>query len=84
MVFDKIFLTPVESIRLKCLDCSGYQRNEIRLCTVAGCPLYPYRMGARPTGEYKREKPAVARQKMEEAFNKECLPEENKLAEAYL
>lgn len=26
-----------------CLECMGWQREEIRLCTSYPCPLYPYR-----------------------------------------
>ena len=41
-------LTPMKAIRAKCLDCCCGQRNEVRLCPCADCPLYPYRMGHRP------------------------------------
>ena len=41
--------TPIKSIRDKCIDCSGGQLKEVRLCPVTNCPLYPYRMGKRPT-----------------------------------
>ena len=41
-------LTPMKSIRLKCLDCTCNQPREIRLCPIENCPLYPYRMGKRP------------------------------------
>lgn len=40
--------TPLKAIRAKCLDCSGQQFVEVRLCTVKNCPLYEYRMGHRP------------------------------------
>jgi hypothetical protein len=33
------------AVREKCLDCCGYERKEVRLCTAIHCPLYPYRMG---------------------------------------
>jgi len=26
-----------------CLECVGWQREEVRLCTSPACPLYPYR-----------------------------------------
>ena len=41
-------LTPVKAIRAKCLDCSYGQAQEVRLCPIKKCPLYPYRMGHRP------------------------------------
>ena len=48
--------TPIKAIRSKCLDCSGGQPGEVRLCPIEACPLWPYRMGRRPgkaTGEEK-------------------------------
>lgn len=41
-------LTPIKSIRQKCLDCSCWQPQEVRLCEHTECVLYPYRMGRRP------------------------------------
>ena len=46
---DKLYETPIKAIRKKCLDCTCYQPKEIRLCPVVNCPLYPYRMGTRPS-----------------------------------
>jgi hypothetical protein len=43
-----IQLTPIKAIRAKCLDCTGNQPKEVRLCTCLGCPLWGYRMGVRP------------------------------------
>ena len=45
----KLYDTPVKAMRKKCLDCTCYQLKEIRLCPVVNCPLYPYRMGTRPS-----------------------------------
>ena len=41
-------ITPMKSIRLKCLDCSAGQAKEVKLCTAKKCPLWVYRMGHRP------------------------------------
>lgn len=41
-------LTPIRAIRAKCLDCSGGQPKEVRLCPIKNCALWPYRMGKRP------------------------------------
>lgn len=30
-------------IKLKCLECSGWQSSEIRNCNIIGCSLYPIR-----------------------------------------
>jgi len=44
-------LTPIKAIRAKCIDCSGGQLSEVRLCPVTTCALWPYRMGKRPKRE---------------------------------
>src|SRR4051794_36517045 len=41
-------MSPLEAIRLKCLDCCCYQRSEVRLCEAIGCPLWPFRAGKHP------------------------------------
>lgn len=41
-------LTPLKAIRTKCLDCCCGNPNEVRLCPVVDCPLYPYRDGHNP------------------------------------
>ena len=46
---EKFYLTPIKSIRKKCLDCCCGSRKEVRLCTIVDCALYPYRFGKRPT-----------------------------------
>lgn len=45
---DEKVLTPIKSIRAKCLDCCCGQKSEVRNCVITNCPLYPYRMGHRP------------------------------------
>ena len=44
-------LTPIKTIRAKCLECSCGSFIEVKYCTVKKCPLYPYRFGKRPKGE---------------------------------
>tara|TARA_B100001248_G_scaffold218287_1_gene173674 strand:- start:158 stop:355 length:198 start_codon:yes stop_codon:yes gene_type:complete len=46
---DKYIETPLKAIRKKCLDCSYYQPKEVRECTCIDCPIYPYRLGRRPS-----------------------------------
>lgn len=41
-------MTPMKAIRAKCLDCCCGSSNEVRLCTIEKCPLYPYRFGKNP------------------------------------
>lgn len=38
----------MRAIRLKCMDCSAYQLNEINECNIVTCPLHPFRMGKNP------------------------------------
>ena len=45
---NKLYDTPIKAMRKKCLDCTCNQHQEIRLCTVIDCAIYPYRMGKRP------------------------------------
>lgn len=44
-----VILTPIKSIRLKCLDCCCGSPKEVELCPIMDCPLYSYRFGKRPT-----------------------------------
>ena len=39
---------PLMAIREKCLDCCCGSSNEVKLCTVAHCALYPFRFGRNP------------------------------------
>jgi len=48
---DKLFDTPVKSMRKKCIQCASGRYKEVRLCTVIKCAIYPYRFGKRPTKE---------------------------------
>ncbi|MDL2217006.1 hypothetical protein LJB81_04680, partial [Desulfovibrio sp. OttesenSCG-928-M14] len=43
--------TPIKSIRAYCLNCSGDNANEVRLCVSPQCKLYPYRLGKRPDAD---------------------------------
>jgi len=46
-------LSPIKSIRQKCLDCSAGQHKEIRECPILECPLYLFRMGKNPNRKGK-------------------------------
>lgn len=41
-------VTPMKAIRAKCLDCSCGSSNEVKLCPVTSCPLFPFREGRNP------------------------------------
>ena len=42
------YTTPMRAIRAKCIDCSGGDMREVRLCPSKTCELYPFRMGTNP------------------------------------
>ena len=31
------------AVKAFCLECMGWEREEVRKCTSVACPLYPYR-----------------------------------------
>lgn len=37
--------SPLKAIRKKCLNCTNGSSQEIRLCPIHDCSLYPYRFG---------------------------------------
>lgn len=39
--------SPLKAIRANCLECCG-SANEVKLCTVTKCALYPFRFGHNP------------------------------------
>jgi hypothetical protein len=57
-----IRLTPIKTIRAKCLDCSCDQPKEVRLCPCFECPLWGYRMGVRPDHKRALEANLAARE----------------------
>ena len=61
-------MTPIKAIRLHCLECSGGSSNEVRLCVIPDCPLYPFRLGKNPN--IKREYSEEQRAKMQEQLKK--------------
>ena len=38
-----VVLTPLTAIRAHCLECVGFVRKEVELCTSVLCPLFPFR-----------------------------------------
>lgn len=44
----KDFITPIQAIRKMCLECCNGQQNEIINCMIERCPLYDFRIGAKP------------------------------------
>lgn len=52
-------LRPLKAIRVKCLDCCGGSANEVKLCEIENCPLFPYRFGKK---QVFREKTLIFKQ----------------------
>lgn len=51
-------LSPRSAIRVKCLTCSNFQRDEVTGCNVVLCPLWairPYQKDSRPQGAAEKE-----------------------------
>ena len=51
----EVMLTPMKAIRKNCLECSNFSQHEVRHCPITTCPLYPYRIGKKPTDEVEVE-----------------------------
>ena len=41
-------MTPLKAIRAYCVECSGGNRAEVRLCQLPNCPLFRFRLGKNP------------------------------------
>ena len=55
---------PVKAIRAYCLECSNGSSNEVALCVIPNCPLYPFRFGKNP---YRQKRELTDEQKAEMA-----------------
>lgn len=46
-------ISPLRAIKEHCLDCSNGQKQEVKLCPVTECKLYPFRNGKNPFSKRK-------------------------------
>ena len=63
----KIITNPAKAIRAYCLSCVGGSSNEVKLCPVESCQLFPFRFGKspyRPKREYSEEERQAMRERM--------------------
>ena len=35
--------SPLQAVKMQCLECVGFVRDEVQLCTDTRCPLFQYR-----------------------------------------
>lgn len=69
----KEITVPLKAIRVKCLDCSCGNVNEVKLCGAKSCPLYYFRFGKNPYRkkvEYTEERKQKAREALAKYRNK--------------
>lgn len=45
---EKKKITPLRAIKTHCLECSGYEKKQVRECVVNNCVLFPFRQGKNP------------------------------------
>ena len=50
--------TLLKTIRARCMDCCGYQPDEVKLCPAEDCPLWPFRLGKDPYKTPRQLSPA--------------------------
>ena len=68
-------LSPLKSIRAKCLDCMCGSSKEVNICPSDDCPLYIYRFGKYPKGTRKKVEISEERkQKLIKQLNKTGTP----------
>ncbi len=41
-------ITPLKAIKKHCLECSGYEKKQVRECAINDCVLFLYRQGTNP------------------------------------
>ena len=76
-------ISPVEAIRRKCLDCSGHQPAEVKLCEAVTCPIWPFRAGRHPyTRKSLQEADSEQRASEGTLMPLACPPSKNSLQEA--
>ena len=49
--------TPMKAIREKCLDCCCGSANEVSMCVITDCALYPFRNVKNPYRKQRERSP---------------------------
>ena len=45
---NKMNVTPLKAIKKHCLECSGFEKKQVRECVIKDCVLFMYRQGTNP------------------------------------
>lgn len=72
----KVIEKPLDAIYEKCLDCSVYDKNEVKLCPCTDCVLWPFRFGTNPYTR-KRNISNEAREKLSKNMSRVRESKEN-------
>lgn len=62
--------SPLDAIKDFCMECCGYQRDEVKTCSAPMCPLYDFRLGKNPyrkTKDYTEEELEKMRERIANA-----------------
>ena len=62
--------SPLDAIKDFCMECCGYQRDEVKTCSAPMCPLYDFRFGKNPyrkTKDYTEEELEKMRERIANA-----------------
>lgn len=65
--------TPLDAIKDFCMECCGYQRDEVKNCSASMCALYEFRLGKNPyrkTKDYTEEELEKMRERIRKAREK--------------
>lgn len=54
--------SPLKAIKEFCLECCGYNSNDVKECTAPKCPLYEFRNGHNP---YRKGREYTEEEKIE-------------------
>ncbi|MFA7421667.1 MAG: hypothetical protein WCZ90_18430 [Melioribacteraceae bacterium] len=68
--------TPLRAIKKHCLECSGYEKKQVRECVIKDCVLFAYRQGKNPNRKGSTVKKAISIQ--QSVFSLEPLNERSK------
>lgn len=62
--------SPLDAIKDFCMECCGYQRDEVKTCSSPMCALYDFRLGKNPyrkTKDYTEEELEKMRERIANA-----------------